>query len=359
MPELTFRSRQILAFAAVYVIWGSTYLAIRLLIDTLPGFSMVGLRFLLAGIILYAVARWRGAAAPTGAQWRNAACIGGLLLFVGTGAVVWASYHIESGLAALMVGTEPLWMALMLWLWPFGKAAGRRPDSRSFGALVIGFLGAAILAAPGAVVEGASIHLPSLLAITLGCIAWAAGSLAARQVELPTSPWINTACQMLAGGALLMIYGLASNEWAQFDIETVSWTSALAFFYLVIFGSLVAFSAYSWLIQTTEPTLVATHAYVNPVVAVFLGWLIADEHVGLRTILASGLIIGSVVLLTSSERRARRLAAEAPPKPVQDGATCGLTEPTAEIPAPEQPVGGGGERAAEDIIKECAIKECA
>ncbi len=352
MSELSFRSRQILAFAAVYVIWGSTYLAIRLLIDTLPGFSMVGVRFFLAGVILYGVARWRGAPAPTGKQWRNAAWIGGLLLFVGTGAVVWASYHIESGLAALMVGTEPLWMVLMLWLWPFGKAAGRRPDSRTFGALVIGFLGAALLAAPGAMMEGVDIHLPSLLAITLGCISWAAGSLAARQVELPTSPWINTACQMLAGGALLLGYGLVTNEWAQFDVGAVSWTSALAFLYLVVFGSLIAFSAYSWLIQTTEPTLVATHAYVNPVVAVFLGWLIADEHVGWRTIIASGLIIGSVVLLTSSERRARRLAAEAPPKPVQDGATCGLTDPTAEIDRPTLPIVGSEE--PRKIVDECA-----
>ena len=353
MPELSFRTRQILAFAAIYVVWGSTYLAIRLLIDTLPGFIMVGLRCFVAGVILYGIARWRGAPAPTTKQWSNASWIGGLLLFIGTGAVVWASYHTESGLTALMVGTEPLWMALMLWIWPFGRSAGRRPDSRSFGALILGFLGAAILAAPGDALVGTAIHLPSLLAITIGCISWAAGSLAARQVELPTSPWINTACQMLAGGALLMTYGLATNEWARFDLAAVSWTSTLAFLYLVVFGSLIAFSAYSWLIRNAEPTLVATHAYVNPVVAVFLGWLIADEHVGARTIIASTLIIGSVVLLTSSERRARRLAAEAPPKPVQDGATCGLTEPTAEIERPSMsPV--ESEDGLDNILDECA-----
>lgn len=354
MPDLSFRGRQILAFAAVYIIWGSTYLAIRLLIDTLPGFSMVGFRFFLAGAVLYAFARWRGAPAPTAKQWQNAGWIGSLLLFIGTGAVVWASYHIESGLAALVVGTEPLWVALILWLWPFGKTLGRRPDARTFAALIVGFIGAAILAAPGAGLQGAGPHLPSLLAITLGCISWAAGSLWSRQADLPSSPWINTACQMLAGGTLLIIYGAGIGEWTRFDLQSVSWTSTFAFLYLVVFGSLVAFSAYSWLIRTTEPTLVATHAYVNPVVAVFLGWLIADEHVDGRTMVASTLIIGSVILLTSSERRARRLAATAPPKPAQDAQTCGLSEPTDTFPAPRSIDDGAQGTPRKATLDECA-----
>lgn len=358
MPELSFRSRQIFAFAAVYIIWGSTYLAIRLLIDTLPGFSMVGLRFFVAGVVLYAFARWRGAPTATPQQWKNAAWVGTLLLFVGTGAVVWASYHIESSLTALIVGTEPLWLALFMWLWPFGKTPGRRPDARTFGALIVGFLGAAILAAPGAGLAGSGPHLPSLLAVTLGCMAWAAGSLWSRHADLPTSPWINTACQMLVGGALLIVYGALIGEWSRFDPAAVSWTSALAFLYLVVFGSLVAFSAYSWLLRTTEPTLVATHAYVNPVVAVFLGWLIANEQVNGRTLLASALIIGSVILLTTSERRARRLAATAPPKPAQNAATCGLTEPTDVFEAPEMPLLGQRLEAAEEptekLLDECA-----
>lgn len=354
MPELSFRGRQIVAFAAVYVIWGSTYLAIRLLIDTLPGFSMVGLRFFIAGALLYSFARWRGDAAPSRAQWRNASAIGTMLLFVGTGAVVWATYHIDSGLAALMVGMEPLWMALLLWLWPFGTTPGRRPDARTFGALLVGFLGAAILAAPGADLQSGETHLLPLLVISLGCISWAAGSLWSRQADLPSSPWINTSCQMLAGGLALVIYGTAIGEWNQFQPQAVSWTSVLAFLYLVVFGSLVAFSAYSWLIRTTEPTLVATHAYVNPVVAVFLGWLIANEPVGPRTLLASALIVGSVVLLTSSERRAKRLAATAPPKPAQEPSCCESSHPTGSVEAPNSEVPGTSARTQRRRLEECA-----
>ena len=325
MPELSFRGRQIVAFAAVYIIWGSTYLAIRLLIDTLPGFSMVGLRFFIAGAILYGFARWRGEAAPSRAQWRNTSVIGIMLLFVGTGAVVWATYRIDSGLAALMVGMEPLWMALLLWLWPFGTTPGRRPDARTLGALLVGFLGAAILAAPGTDLQTGETRLLPLLVISLGCISWAAGSLWSRQADLPPSQWINTSCQMLSGGLALVVYGTAIGEWNQFQLQNVSWTSFMAFLYLVVFGSLVAFSAYSWLIRTTEPTLVATHAYVNPVVAVFLGWLIANEPVGPRTLVASALIVGSVVLLTSSEKRAAKKRATKTSTPAD-------REPSSEVP---------------------------
>ena len=344
-----FRMTQIAAFAAVYVIWGSTYLAIRLLMETLPGFSMVGLRFVVAGALLFAWARWRGAARPTAAQWRSASIVGTLLLFVGTGAVVWATQFVESGLVALLVATQPLWVAVLMSLMPFARRAGEaRPSVFTYGALLVGFAGAAVLAAPGqgeiSGLTGGGVHLPSLLAITIGCLSWSWGSLWARKADLPRSPWMNTAIQMLVGGAVLMLYGAAIGEWSQVDPATISGVSILAFLYLVVFGSLVAFSAYSWLVQTTDPTLVTTHAYVNPVVAVFLGWWIADETVTWTTVLAASLIVGAVVLVTADQGRRRRAARAAQSKP-------------AAVSEPEEPALANAEVAEpanRDRLERCA-----
>jgi drug/metabolite transporter (DMT)-like permease len=305
MKKLTNDPRFLLisAFAAVYFIWGSTYLAIRLLTDTLPGFTMVGLRFVLAGAILYAWARARGAEPPTARQARASSTIGVLLLTVGTGAVVWAVGYLDSGLVALLVATEPLWVALLLFLWP--EAGPRSLGPRTLLALGIGFCGTAILASPGRLAGEDTLHLPAVLLLMVGCLSWAAGSLYSRRAELPASGWVHTAIQMLAGGAALLVLGTARGELAHFDPAGVSLTSLAAFLYLVLFGSLVAFSAYAWLIRTNEPTLVATHTYVNPVVALFLGWWIAGETFGPRAFLASALILVSVVLLTLPSRRLR------------------------------------------------------
>lgn len=306
-PDRRFRITQLAAFAAIYIVWGSTYLAIRLLMDTLPGFSMVGLRFLVAGVLLFAWARWRGAARPTRAQVRSAGLVGVLLLFVGTGAVVWATQYIESGLVALLVATQPLWVAVMMGLLPTARRPGEpRPSILTYGSLLVGFAGAALLAAPGESVGGAGVHPGSVLALTVGCLAWGGGSLWARQADLPSSPWMNTAIQMLIGGAALALYGALIGEWSRVEPASVSLVSVLAFLYLVVFGSLVAYSAYTWLIRNTDPTLVTTHAYVNPVVAIFLGWWIADEAVTLETLLAASLIVGAVVLVTAEQGRRKR-----------------------------------------------------
>ena len=303
-----FKLTQLAAFAAIYVVWGSTYLAIHLLMETLPGFSMVGLRFLVAGVLLLTWARWRGAARPTRVQLRSAATMGVMLLFVGTGAVVWATQYVESGLVALLVATNPLWVAVLMGVLPAVRRPGEpRPSVLTYGALLVGFAGAALLAAPGEAVGGAGVHLPSVLVLTLGCLSWGGGSLWARQADLPSSPWMNTAVQMLAGGSALMLYGGLAGEWSRVDLASVSLVSVLAFFYLVVFGSLVAYSAYTWLIRNTDPTLVTTHAYVNPVVAIFLGWWIADEVVTLETLLAASLIVGAVVLVTAEQGRRRRV----------------------------------------------------
>ena len=302
MIKNDFRLVQFSAFAAVYVIWGSTYLAIQLLTDTLPGFTMVGLRFAVAGALLYAWARWRGAPSPDPRQVREASLIGILLLTFGTGAVVWAVEFLDSGLVALLVATEPLWLALLLWVWPGRKKSPGILTGRTLVALVVGFCGTVVLAAPGNFLGQDGLHTPAVLVLMIGCLSWAAGSLYARDAELPTSPWMSTAIQMLAGGGLLLVVGAGFGEWSQFQPSQVSWVSWLAFLYLIVFGSLVAFSAYTWLLRTTEPTLVATHTYVNPVVALFLGWWIAEEAVGPKALLASALILGSVVLMTLPKR---------------------------------------------------------
>ncbi|RMH18701.1 MAG: hypothetical protein D6696_12505 [Acidobacteria bacterium] len=307
--RLPFPLRQALAFAAVYLIWGSTYLAIRFAIETLPPLAMAGVRFLLAGLLLYGVARLRGAPPPSAVHWRSAAIVGGLLLLGGNGAVVIAQQWVPSGLAALLVATEPLWVALLLLAWPGGEV---RPTLRTFATLLLGFAGAALLIAPSKVLAGEPVFLPGALLVLAASLSWAGGSLYARNAPVPEQPGMATALQMLAGGALLLACGVLRGELTGFDPASVSRTSAVAWLYLVVFGSLIAFSAYSWLLRTTEPTLVATYAYVNPVVAVILGWLLAGEPFGPRTVVAAALILGAVIALSSDSaarrRRARALA---------------------------------------------------
>ncbi len=350
--RLSERSLTLAAFAAIYVIWGSTYLAIRLLAETLPGLSMMAVRFLVAGALLYAWARWRGAVSPTPAQWRAGALTGVLMLCGGGGGVVMAIRHLDSGLVALLVGMVPLWIAFLMWFWPGRRSGGRRSGGRRSGgrrsgggrapslpvvaALLIGFCGVALLAAPGDVLGGAPIHLPSVLVTMLACLSWGVGSLISRRVELPRSPHLVSALQMLTGGFCLFLWGLVDGEWRGFDPQGVSLTSVLALFYLISFGSILAFSAYSWLIRTAEPTQVATYAYVNPVVAMFLGWLIAGEPIGGRSLAAAALILGSVVLVTRANAR-RNGKTEA----VEEDAA-GESTPGESTPAPESPGGHDG-----------------
>lgn len=299
------RWNMMLAFAAVYIIWGSTYLAIRYAIETLPGFTMAGFRFGISGLLLYAWGRARGGPKPSLRQWRVAAIVGVLLFLGGNGLVVWAEHWITSGLAALLVGTEPLWVAVLMLLWP-GRDA--RPTGKTFGALITGFFGAALLAAPGA--DGSSLPLWPVVALMVAPLSWAAGSLILRGADLPGSMRVTTGMQMMTGGAALLLCGGGVGEWQGFRVAEVSATSWWAFAYLVLAGSIVAFSAFSYLARTTSPPLVATYAFVNPVVAVFLGWLIADEPVGPRTLVAATLIVGAVVWLML-EGRGRKTGDEA------------------------------------------------
>ena len=287
-------SKRIAALLAIYLIWGSTYLAIRVVIETMPPFLSASVRFLLGGSLFYIWARLRGAARPRWPHWRAAAIVGGLLFLGGNGIVVWAEQWLASGTVAMLIASEPLVIALLLGFWP-GETD--RPGGRTYAALVIGFAGAVLLAMSGGVISEEPAPWYASWMVLFGTVCWAVGSLYGRDAPAPKSPILTVGIQMLAGGVWLGVAGLLRGEQAGLDPASFSTASILAFFYLMIFGSMVAFGAYSWLLRTTHPTTISTYAYVNPVIAVFLGWLLASEPVGARTLLASALILGAVVVV--------------------------------------------------------------
>jgi drug/metabolite transporter (DMT)-like permease len=306
--------RVALALATVYVIWGSTYLAIAIAIETLPPFWMAGVRFVVAGALLYGFSRWRGAPRPTLPHWRSAALIGGLLLLGGNGGVVWAEQRVSSGIAALLVSMVPLWMVLFRWMQP----GGERPTKQVWAGITLGFIGLMLLVRPGSDGSGGGIDKIDLLgvaALVFACISWAWGSIYSRRVPLPDSPFLVTGMEMLCGGALLLLVGALAGESAQLDLAAVSGRSALALLYLITFGALAGFTAYIWLLKVANPVLVSTYAYVNPIVAVFLGWLILGEPITARTLIAAAVIVAGVVLITLAQGKSG--GPKAKPEPVR------------------------------------------
>jgi drug/metabolite transporter (DMT)-like permease len=293
----------LLAFAAIYLIWGSTYLAIRFAIETLPPFLMLFVRFFTAGVLMYAFLRWRGVPRPSAREWAGAAVVGGLLLLGGTGAVGWAEQWIPSGLAALIVAIVPVWMVLLDWAGP----AKRKPTRAVIAGLVLGLVGVAVLVGPVELSGGGKMQFIGFAVVVFGTLSWATGSVYGSRLPHPSSPWMSAALQMTAGGVLLLGFGTAMGEWARVDPGQVSARSLGALAYLVVFGSLIAFVAYVFLLRHVTPARVGSYAYVNPVVAVFLGWALASEPVTLRTIVAAGIILTGVVLIV------RHRAAKAPP----------------------------------------------
>jgi len=292
----------------VYVIWGSTYLAIAVAVKTLPPFWMAGARFVISGALLYGLAMWQGAPRPTPANWRSAALIGALLLFIGTGGVAWAEQRVSSGVAALLVSMTPLCMVLFRWLQP----GGERPAGRVWAGLALGFAGLMILARPWEATAGGGLDPLGVGALLLACVSWAWGSIWSRRVSLPTSPLLATGLEMLCGGAMLLLFGAFAGEPAQLHLAAISLRSVLALVYLITFGA-VGFTAYIWLLRAANPVLVATYAYVNPIVAVFLGWLILSEPVTAKTLAAAAVIVAAVALITTAQSRP-----EKPPKPVEE-----------------------------------------
>lgn len=292
------------AFAAVYIIWGSTYLAIRFADETMPPFVMASARFLIAGGLLYAWLRLRGTPRPLRVHWKSALIIGGLLLAFGNGLVSFAELQVPSSLAAVLVAMVPLWMALLDWLRP----GGARPPAGVLVGLAIGFGGVALLVTQGNA-AGGTLTIVGVGTLLVATICWATGSLYARNAPLPKSPLMGTATEMLAGGAILLVFATVTGEWGQLNVGGISAASSLALAFLIVFGSLVAFTAYVWLLRNVSSARVSTYAYVNPAVAVFLGWALAGEAITPRTLLATAVIIGAVALITVT--RARQSAASA------------------------------------------------
>jgi drug/metabolite transporter (DMT)-like permease len=297
--ETTSRLRVVAAFAAIYLVWGSTYLGIRIAIETLPPLMTAGLRFIVAGPLLYAWARRNGAPRPTGVQWRAAAIVGGLLLLGGNGLVTWGERRVPSGLAALLVATVPLWMVLLDWLF----LRGERPAGKVFLGLTLGLVGIVLLIGPTDLLGGHRVDLIGVGMLLLAALSWAIGSLYTRRAPLPDVPLLGTGMEMIAGGVLLLLASGAKGEWAQVDFVDVSLRSWLALAYLTLLGSIVAFTAYTWLLRVSTPARVATYAYVNPVVAVVLGWAVVGEELTGPMVLAAMIIVLAVVVITTGRAR--------------------------------------------------------
>jgi drug/metabolite transporter (DMT)-like permease len=291
----------VLAFAAIYLIWGSTYLAIRFAIETLPPFSMAAVRFTVAGGILYTFARPR-TDRPTRRHWISAGIVGSLLLAGGNGGVVWAEQWVPSGLAALIVGTVPLWMVLFDWLF----AGAPRPSRLLMAGLIWGLCGVGLLIGSTEVGAQSREGLLGGLVVLGASVSWAAGSVYARKARLPSSPFLATAMQMLAGGLALALLAVLAGEGGEIQVSAFSMKSILALVYLTVFGALVAFTAYIWLLGVSTPARVSTYAYVNPAVAVLLGWLLADERLDVRAAISVLIILSAVVLVTMKGGDPRR-----------------------------------------------------
>lgn len=291
------RTKLFLAFAAVYLIWGSTYLAIRFAIETVPPFLVGGTRFLLAGTLMYAFLRARGASRPTGVQWRSAFIIGPLLITGGNGGVVWSEQTVPSGVVALMVACVPLWMLLLGWL-----RGGGRPSFREWLGVAMGLVGVSMLVSLGGVQVAGGVSPLGALVMLLSTLSWSVGSMFAREAPLPASPLLGTAMEMLTGGACMVLIALMRGEFALFSVGSISWRSGASILYLVVFGSILAFSAYKWLLSRASPAVVGTYAFVNPVVAVALGWAFAAEAITARTLLAMVVIVGAVVMISVKPR---------------------------------------------------------
>ncbi len=308
------RGKLILAFAAVYLVWGSTYLAIRVGVQTIPPLLMAGVRFLIAGAMLYGFARWRGEAAPTRAQWRGSAIVGACLLLLGNGGVVYGEQTVPSGVAALLVAAVPVWMVVLDWLWQ----GGSRPTARVVVGLVLGLLGLALLVGPGAF-GGGTVDALGATVLVVASVGWAIGSVWSRRLDLPRNAVLATGAEMLCGGTLLTMAGLLRGEGAAVHPAAISLASAAALLYLILVGSLIGFTAYIWILAHATPARASTYAYVNPVVAVILGWAILGERLTLRMVLAAAVIVGGVILITTARakvaqrtaRRQRELTEEA------------------------------------------------
>jgi len=287
-----------LAMLAIYIIWGSTYLGIRFVVETIPPFLSAAMRFFTSALIILAWRKLAGDPWPTRRQWRDAAIVGLFLLGGGNGLVSFAEQTIPSGIAALIIGTTPLWLTLFEALRP----GGVKPGWQSILGLLVGFGGIYLLVGPGEF--GGSLHMDLLGTITiiLAPVLWAFGSIYSKNADLPASTFMWTGMQMATGAIALLVLGALTGELPRFSLAAISLNSWLGLAYLILIGSLVGFVAYAWLLRNAPIALVATYAYVNPVVAIFLGTWLAQEMINGRIIIAALVIIGAVVVINLSKQ---------------------------------------------------------
>lgn len=315
-PAKTITLGVLIALGLVYVIWGSTYLAIRFADQSIPPLLMGGVRFLIAGTLLFAWCRVRGVPMPRWREWRSAGIVGLALLGGGNGTVIVVEQKVPSGIAALLVALVPLWMVVLQWM----RRSSERPTFRRLSGVALGLVGVGLLAAHGGGTGGQGVN-PMALLLVISSGVWAWGTLYAQRATLPSSPLMSTAVEMLVGGVALSLAALIAGEPATLMSHTVTLKSALALGYLIVFGSIIAYTAYTFLLRMASPALVSTYAYVNPLVAVLLGWALAGESVTIWTLISSAIIVSSVVLITLPRRSA----------PVREVATSAVTEPIAAV----------------------------
>jgi drug/metabolite transporter (DMT)-like permease len=292
-----------LALLALYIVWGSTYLGIKVAIETIPPFLQAGIRFFISGVILLVWQRAAGSEMPTRRQWASTAIIGILLLLGGNGLLSWAEQVIPSGIAAVLIGSIPIFLVIAEALRPNGI----KPTWRAVIGLMIGFAGIFLLAGPSGI-SGSGLELDpwGVAALLTACVLWAAGSIYSKTADLPKSSLMTTGSEMLMGSLGLFVVSFLAGEWHGWDLMEVSSRSLMGMAYLITVGSLVGFGSYIWLLQNAPISLVATYAYVNPVVAVLLGYWLGGEPLEPRTWLAAAIIIGSVILINSSKKVIRR-----------------------------------------------------
>jgi len=302
------RNKTLIAFAAVYLVWGSTYLFIKYAIETIPPFMLGATRFLVAGGLLYAIARWRGGAKPTARDWRSAAVTGVLMLGLGNGAVVWSEQSVPSGVVALIVSTVPIWIVLLDWLRPQGV----RPRVSVFAGLGLGLIGMVILIGPKAIIGQGHVDELGALVLFVGSVGWALGTILSKGSKRSGSPLAYSALQMIAASAAMLVTSFVFNEPGQFALSNVSLRSALSWVYLVLAGSIVGYTAYIFLLGVVSAAKASTYAYVNPIIAVVLGWAFASEPIGARTLVAASVILGGVAIITVAHTGGANMTGEHP-----------------------------------------------
>jgi len=313
------RAALVAGFAAIYLIWGSTYLGIRVAVETLPPFLMAAVRFLAAGAVMALFLASKGRFKANLHQWRDNALVGGFLLLGGTGLVCWAEQKVPSGITTLIVSVGPLFFVLFDWaalaFFRDGKR-GARPNALTFVGLALGFAGLALLVGPDVVQQGAG-HLDALSVVVLviACTSWSFGSIYTRYTRDQAEPMTASAIQMLCGGGWLALVSLVMGEPWHFNAAAVSGRSLGALLYLIVVGSLVGYNTYIWLMKHSTPAKVSTYAYVNPIVAVFLGWLILHEPVSPRIFVAAAVIIAGVAIITIAKNKKKPAATPARPEP--------------------------------------------